>query len=266
MLSTLLIYLSLGAAAGLLAGLFGVGGGVIIVPVLIYAFTQQGFSPEFLTHMAVGTSLAVICVSSLSSVRAHHKNRLVLWPVVKSMAPGLMLGVAVGVYTVVHIPGVSLQWIIGIYLLLVALQMGFGIMPARDAVLPDAKVLASVGTVIGWLSAMFGIGGGSLTVPFLCYFGTRMQQAVATSAACGVPIALMGVISNSAIGFGKAGLPAWSLGYIYVPAFLGIALLSAPFAKAGAHLAQRLPARILKRLFAVFLAIIGSSLIIKTLG
>ena len=182
------------------------------------------------------------------------------------MAPGLMLGVAMGVYTVVQISGENLQWIIGTFLLIVAVQMGLGIMPERVAALPDRKVLASVGAGIGWLSAMFGIGGGSLTVPFLTYSGVRMQQAVATSAACGMPIALMGVFSNIVAGLDRQDLPAWSLGYIYLPAFLGIALLSAPFARVGAHLAQKLSARILKRLFALFLAIIGSSLIYKTLG
>lgn len=267
MLITFAIYLLLGAAAGLLAGLFGVGGGVIIVPVLIYAFARQGLSPEYLTHMAVGTSLAVICISSISSTLAHQKNRLILWPVVKNMAPGLMLGVVMGVYTVLQIPGVLLQSIIGVFLMLVSVQLGFAITPIREnTVFPAAKVLATAGMGIGWLSAMFGIGGGSLTVPFLSYFGARMQQAVATSAACGVPIALMGVISNAVMGWHNANLPVWSVGYVYVPAFLGIALLSAPFAKVGAGLAQRLPAIILKRLFAAFLAIIGALLIYKTLG
>lgn len=260
------IYLFLGATAGLLAGLFGVGGGVIIVPVLIYAFTLQGIPDEWLTHMAVGTSLAVICISSMSSVLAHQKNKSILWPVVKSMAPGLMIGVMLGVLTIVQIPGASLQWIIGAYLLLMAVQMGFELMPERDSPLPGRNGLSGAGVGIGWLSAMFGIGGGSLTVPFLSYYGTRMQQAVATSAACGVPIALMGAFSNGIAGSLQKGLPEWSVGYIYVPAFLGIAILSAPFARLGAKLAQQLPARKLKRLFAIFLAIIGSSLILKTIG
>ncbi len=266
MFITLFIYLLLGALAGLLAGLFGVGGGVIIVPVLIYAFTGQGISPEWLTHMAVGTSLAVICISSLSSVMAHQKNKSILWPVVKSMTPGLLLGVVLGVFSIVHIPGSRLQWIIGAYLLLMAIQMGFEIMPEREAPLPGKSRLLGVGVGIGWLSAMFGIGGGSLTVPFLSYYGTRMQQAVATSAACGLPIAMMGMFSNSIAGSLQKGLPDWSLGFIYLPAFLGIAILSAPFAQLGAKLAQKLPAKKLKRLFAIFLAIIGGSLILKTLG
>lgn len=266
MLLTFAIYLLLGAAAGLLAGLFGVGGGVIIVPVLIFAFEHQGISPEWLTHMAVGTSFAVICVSSISSVLAHQKNKLILWGTVKSMIPGLMLGVVMGVYTAVQIPGSTLQWIIGIYLLLMAFQLGLQLMPISNAPLPGGIALSGVGALIGWLSALFGIGGGSMTVPFLSYFGVRMQQAVASSAACGVPIALMGAISNGYAGSLRDGLPEWSMGYIYMPAFLGVAILSAPFARLGAQMANRLPAILLRRLFALFLAIIGSSLILKTTG
>jgi hypothetical protein len=266
MLITSLLYLVLGAAAGLLAGLFGVGGGVIIVPVLIYAFTQQGLSVDYLTHLAVGTSLAVICISSLSSTLAHHKTQSVLWPSVRAMTPGILVGVVIGVYTVLQISGVRLQWLIGCYLILVAIQMGFNLMPFRQTTLPNKPALMGAGVGIGWLSAMFGIGGGSLTVPFLSYFGVAMRQAVATSAACGVPIAFMAVISNVYMGFGNKTLPEWSLGYVYLPAFIGIALLSAPFAKLGAHLAQRLPQIILKRSFATFLVIIGSSLIWKSLG
>lgn len=265
MLSTLITYLLLGAVAGLLAGLFGVGGGVIIVPVLVYAFASQGFAPEYLTHMAVGTSLAVICISSLSSARSHHRKGMVLWPVVRHMAPGLLLGVAAGVYTVMQIPGSSLQWMIGIFLWLMAVQLGFALMPVRKSSLPAAKLQAGVGVAIGWLSALFGIGGGSLTVPFLSYFGVRMQQAVATSAACGVPIAFMGLVGNVWAGRHEV-LPEGSLGYVYLPAFLGIALLSAPFANLGARLAHRLPADVLRRLFACFLVMIGSSLIYKAWG
>ena len=266
MSTIILLYLLVGILAGFLAGLFGLGGGVIVVPALVFAFTHQGMPVETLTHMAVGTSFAVICVSSVSSVRAHHKNGFVLWPVVGKMAPGLVLGVALGVFTVIHIPGQTLQWLIGAYLLLVALQMVTASASASERSLPDGKWLFSAGGVIGWVSALFGIGGGSLSVPFLSHFGARMQNAVATSAACGVPIAFAGAISNMVAGISRQGLPEWSLGYVYLPAFLGIALMSAPFAKLGAGLAKRLPSHLLKRLFALFLAIIGSSLILKATG
>lgn len=261
MLAVIALYLALGAFAGLLAGLFGVGGGAVIVPVLIYAFAKQGLSADVLTHMAVGTSLAVICLTSISSVRAHHKNGFVDWPTVKIMAPGLVAGVVLGVYTAVQIPGPVLQWIIGSYLCLVAVQMGFNLMPQGHNLRLTGRLKLAAGTVIGWVSALFGIGGGSLTVPFLSFFAVRMQTAVATSAACGFPIAVAGAISNIVAGSGVQALPDGSLGYVYLPAFFGIALMSLPFAKLGANLAKNLPAILLKRFFAVFLVIIGGSLI-----
>lgn len=256
----------MGAVAGFIAGLFGVGGGVIIVPTLVYAYTQQGMSVAILTYMAVGTSLAVICVSSISSVITHHKNGFVCWRVFKRMAPGLILGAMLGVYTVIHIPGPTLQWIIGGYLLFVSLQMGFEIMPSGERQLPDTKGLFFAGSIVGWVSAMFGIGGGSLNVPFLSYYGMRMQNAVATAAACGMPIAMAGVVSNIVAGQQAQILPEWSLGYIYLPAFFGIAFFSMPFAKLGAKWAKKISGIILKRLFAIFLAIIGISLIVTSVG
>ncbi|NRB38175.1 MAG: sulfite exporter TauE/SafE family protein [Pseudomonadales bacterium] len=266
MLTVLALYLAVGAIAGLVAGLFGVGGGVIIVPALIYAFAMQGMPTLVLTHMAVGTSLAIICVTSISSVSSHHKNGFVLWPVVKSMAPGLVFGVMVGVYTVVNIPGPLLQLIMGCFLSLIAVQMGFNVMPKGERALPAKIGLTGFGFFSGWVSALFGIGGGSLNVPFLSFFSTPMQKAVATAAACGMPIAIAGAIGNIVAGWGDTATPDWSLGFIYLPAFIGIAAMAAPFAKLGATLAKKLKATTLKRIFAIFLVIIGQSMIFKSLG
>lgn len=266
MLLTMILYLVLGAFSGLVAGLFGVGGGAVIVPVLIYAFTLQGLSPEVLTHMAVGTSLAVICLTSLSSIRTHHQNGFVVWPYVRLMAPALLLGVAAGVYTAVQIPGLVLQWIIGSFLCFIAVQMALNLMPEAQKAAPSQGALLAAGGVIGWVSALFGIGGGTLTVPFLSFYGTRMQQAVATSAACGFPIAVGGALTNIVTGWSVSVLPDGSLGYVYLPAFFGIALMSMPFARVGANLAKRLSAVMLKRFFAGFLMLVGSSMILKASG
>ena len=261
MLTSLALYLLFGALSGLVAGLFGVGGGAIIVPMLIYAFSIQGFSADFLTHMAIGTSLAVITFTSISSVKAHHNNGFVLWPYVRIMAPALLFGVALGVYTVVQIPGLILQWIIGFFLCLVAVQMAFNLMPKGHKKTPSTLALIGAGSGIGWVSALFGIGGGTLTVPFLSFYGTRIQQAVATSAACGFPIAVGGALTNIVIGWNAPSLPDASLGYIYLPAFFGIVIMSMPFARIGANLAKRLPAATLKRFFAIFLLLVGLSII-----
>ena len=207
MLTILALYLAIGAVAGLVAGLFGVGGGVIIVPALIYAFAMQGLPEAILTHMAVGTSLAIICVTSISSVRTHHKNGFVLWPVVKVFAPGLVVGVIIGVYTVVNIPGHLLQLIMGCFLSVVAVQMGFNLMPKGQRSLPSTPAVLSFAAFSGWVSALFGIGGGSLNVPFLSYFSTPMQKSVATAAACGMPIAFAGAVMNTVVGWQQPGMP-----------------------------------------------------------
>jgi hypothetical protein len=259
-LITTLLYLLLGAVAGLIAGLFGVGGGVVIVPALVFSFALQGFSVEILTHAAVGTSLATIIVTSISSVRAHHLKGAVLWRLFWALAPGISVGVWLGVNTAVQISGPQLQLAIGCFLLVIAVQMGLGLRPSPSSELPGKPALFLAGGVIGWISALFGIGGGSLTVPYLSWCNVRMQQAVATSAACGLPIALVGAASNVAVGWQHAQMPQWSSGFVYWPAFAGIVLASAPFAKVGAQLAHRLPADLLKRYFALFIFIVGFAL------
>jgi len=252
-----MLFLLLGAAAGLLAGLFGVGGGLIIVPVLVFAFTAQGFDVELLTHMAVGTSLASIIFTSMSSAYAHHKKGALNMAVVLPMAVGTIVGSALGAWTAEAISGPALQKIIGIFALLMAVQIALDLRPKASGGLPGTAGLGAAGGVIGWAAAIFGIGGGSLSVPFLLWRGQTMQQAVAVSAACGLPIALSGALSFAVLGSQSSGLPDWSLGYIYLPALLGIALLSVPFAKVGANLAHRLPQLLLKRLFALLLLSVG---------
>jgi len=251
------LYLLLGAAAGVLAGLFGVGGGLIIVPVLVFAFSAQGFDAALLVHMAVATSLASIIFTSLSSAYAHYKkgalNTSVLWP----MAFGTVIGSGLGALTAEGISGPMLQKLIGIFAVCMAVQIAFDLRPKASGGLPGKGGLTAAGGVIGWAAAIFGIGGGSLSVPFLLWRGQSMQQAVAISAACGVPIAIGGALSFGLLGAGGAALPPWSLGYIYLPALLGIALLSVPFARLGANLAHRLPQLLLKRLFALLLLSVG---------
>lgn len=254
---TLIVYLVLGACAGIIAGLFGVGGGLIIVPALLYAFSLQQFSPEVMTHMAVGTSLATIVITSLSSVRAHHLRGAVQWPTVAAMVPGIILGSWLGAVTAGLLSGPQLQLGLGCFVLLVAVQMGLGLSASPHRELPGHAGLAAVGSVVGWVSALFGIGGGSLTVPFLSWCNVQMQRAVATSAACGLPIAIVGAAGYMLEGRGQPELPAWSTGYVYWPAFVGIVITSTPFARVGAQLAHRLPAARLKRIFAVFLLVIG---------
>ncbi|WHI50542.1 sulfite exporter TauE/SafE family protein [Microbulbifer sp. MLAF003] len=265
-METILIYLLVGAVAGTIAGLFGVGGGLIIVPALILVFTAMGVSPEILTHMAVGTSLATIVITSISSVRAHHKREAVDWQLFRKMTPGILLGSWLGGMTAELLPGAWLQLLIGVFAIVIAVRMwlsGLRHGQVEEGVgnPPVAPLLAAAGGVIGWASAIFGIGGGSLTVPFLSRCRVQIQRAVATSAACGLPIALAGALSFTVQGWDNSQLPSWSSGYIYWPAFLGIVATSTLFARFGANLAHRLPAKWLKHGFAVLLCMIGGRFI-----
>ncbi|MXS86543.1 sulfite exporter TauE/SafE family protein [Nitrosomonas sp. HPC101] len=252
-----IIYLLLGACAGVFAGLFGIGGGMIIVPILVYSFALQGFNPDVLTHMAVGTSLATIVFTSANSVRTHHKLGAVHWPMVLWMTIGIVVGSVLGAWTASSLSGPVLQKIIGIFAICMAVQMAFDLKPKASMGEPSKPALSAAGGVIGWASAIFGIGGGSLTVPFLTWRSVPIRQAVATSAACGMPIALLGAISFIITGWAAEGLPELSLGYVYLPALVGIALTSVFFAGFGARLAHRLPQRLLKRLFALMLVTVG---------
>lgn len=191
----LIIYLGIGAIAGFAAGLFGVGGGLIIVPILYVVFTKMGYDPSVIMHMALGTSLATIIVTSISSVTAHHKKGAVLWNVFKNLAPGLVLGSFIGAGIADILSGQHLQLIIGAFALWVAFKMfkGANVQVDESKQLPSAPKQMLAGGGIGIASAIFGIGGGSLTVPYLNKNGVVMQKAVATSAACGLPIAIAGV-------------------------------------------------------------------------
>lgn len=257
-----LVYLVLGGFAGTLAGLFGVGGGMIIVPVLVYSFALQGIAPDVLTHMAVGTSLATIVFTSINAIRAHHAKGAVRWHLFVWLTVGIVLGTVLGALTAAQISGPVLQKIIGVFAICIAIQMGFKLQPKAALAEPGKPTLGIAGGVIGWASAIFGIGGGSLTVPFLVWRSVPMQQAVATSSACGLPIALAGAVSFIFTGWGESQLPSWSLGYVYLPALIGIAATSMLFAGFGARLAHRLSQDVLKRLFALLLLCVGINFLV----
>lgn len=259
-----LLYILVGAFAGVLAGLFGVGGGAIIVPILIFIFTLQNFAPESLVHLAVGTSFATIVVTSCSSIVAHHKMANVNWSVFKSMLPGLVIGVLLGSVVAASIAGQYLQLAIGLFLMLVSIHMFSGLQPSGVIGLPSRAKLAGGGTIIGLASAFFGIGGGSLTVPFLTACREPIKHAVATSAACGLPIALFGALAYGVQGLAAADLPGLATGYIYWPAFIGIAIASIPCAKLGALLAARLSEQALKKSFSLLLFLIGAQLLFNS--
>lgn len=265
MLLTFALYLLLGAAAGFVAGLFGIGGGLLIVPVLIFTFTAQGFSPEVLTHAAVATSLGTIVFTSIASIRAHHQKGAVCWNLFPPLSVGILVGALGGVWIADALSGPALQLLFGGFTLAVAAQLAFDLRPAAGGGAPQRGELVVAGGAVGCASAIFGIGGGTLTVPYLHWRRLSMQQAVATSAACGLPIALIGALGNIWTGWGEEAMPPWHVGYIYLPALVGIVLTSSFCARYGARLAHRLPQRQLKIVFALLLLVVGGRFLITNL-
>lgn len=260
----LIIFLAIGVFAGFLAGIFGVGGGIIIVPILYVVFTQMGYASEVIMHMALGTSLATIIVTSISSLMAHHKNGAVIWSVFRNLTPGMAVGSFIGAGIAGLLSAGYLQLIIGAFLVWVSYTMFFAWQArAKDAALPSKAKQVFAGTGIGVASAIFGIGGGSLTVPYLNYCGVLMQKAVGTSAACGLPIALAGAAGFIFFGLNEQVTISNSIGFVHVHAFLGISIMSYFTAKLGAKAAHALSPAMLKKCFAVLLFFVASFFLLK---
>ncbi len=253
-------YAVLGAFAGTMAGLLGVGGGLIIVPVLVMLWQGDNLGGSQMVQLAIGTSLAVIVFTSISSVRAHHQRGSVAWPIFWRLTPGILLGAGLGATVASALPQSALKMVFGIFELLVAAQMFLSLHVSAETKygLPGGLGMALAGALIGAVSALVGIGGGTMTVPFLDACKVRMQQAVGTSAACGLPIAMGGALSYALLGWSNAQLPANAIGFVYGPALVGIAATSMLFAPLGAALAHRLPTPVLKKVFASFLALLGA--------
>ena len=275
----LLIFLIIGALAGFAAGLFGVGGGTIIVPLLFIVFTQMDYSPDAVMHLALGTSLATIIVTSISSLMAHNKKGSVLWPVFKNLAPGMALGCFLGAGIAGQISGLYLQLIVGVFLLWVAYKMFMGGKKkvagntadnidnanSSNPVLPSKPKQLAAGGVIGIASAIFGIGGGSLTVPYLTRYDVIMQKAVGTSAACGLPIAIAGALGFMFFGMQQQANVPNTIGFVHIYAFLGISIMSFFTAKLGAKVAHILSPELLKKCFSVLLFVVGLYFLYKGL-
>ncbi len=258
----LFIFPVLGVAAGLIAGLLGLGGGIIVVPVLIFTFSLLGFADNVATHMAVGTSLATIVITSFGSIRQHHAKGAVRWDIFRFLAIGLVIGALAGAEVADWMDGRLLQILFGVFAIAIALQMVAGFKPHPNRDVPGAIGLGIAGVVVGLASAIFGIGGGSLTVPYLTWCNVKMQHAVGTSSAGGMPIAIAGALGFIWAGWDAQQLPQYSVGYVYLPALLGIGITSVIFAQVGARFAHRIPAQTLKKCFGVILVLVGIKLIL----
>lgn len=252
----LLQLLATGLAAGFLAGFLGIGGGFVVVPALTFLFLQDPATAPWAIHMAVGTSLATMLVTSLSSIMAHHRRRAINWSLVRSLAFGLLAGSVVGAVIADHMEPGALVRVVGVFAVLAGLQLILARKPVGEKPLPGQPGASAVGLVIGAISSLIGIGGGALTGPWQLWHGIRAQNAVATSAACGYPIAIAGSISFLVLGLG-GDMPDGALGYIHLPAFAGIAVASALAAPLGAATVHRLPPAMVRRVFGGFLVLVG---------
>lgn len=256
-----------GAAAGLLAGLLGIGGGAIIVPALIWLFALPppvglGAEPGLIPQLAVATSLASVMATGAASSWTHHRHGAVAWPLVVLLLPGLLLGAWLGAFVAAMLPGPWLQRLFGVFLLYNGTRMLLGTRVQPQAPLPGRLGMAAAGTGVGALSAMLGIGGGILVVPFLGRHSVAMHRAVATASACGVPLAIAGSIGFMLAGWSRAGLPASSIGFVHWPTALALMAASVPLATVGARLAHRLPTTTLKRVFGVMLLVVACRLLL----
>lgn len=260
MLTALLACLVVGVVAGFLAGLLGVGGGMVIVPALLYVFHLIDLPSTFEQHLAVGTSLATIMFTAISSLKAHHAKGAVRWSLVKTITPGIVIGTFVGAQLAGLVSAVVLKWFFVVFAYAIAAQMLADFKPKASRELPGVAGTNAAGGVIGVLSSWVGIGGGSLSVPFMTLCNVPVKEAIGTSAAIGFPLALAGAAGFVISGWSQ-DLPAGSFGFIYLPALAGIVLASFPMAKVGAAVAHRLPVPVLKKIFAALLIVLASRML-----
>ena len=252
-----LAYLAIGAATGFFAGLLGIGGGTIIVSSLALMFAAQGFPAEFVMHMAIGTSLAAIMSGAWASFRTHHRHDSVDWTTVRTMIPGLLAGVLAGALLARFMNTAFLKVFFLGFMALIIAQMVFNLRPRAARALPGRAGLTAVAVFIGVSSSLFGGGAAAVGVPFLTWCNMTTHRAIGTVAAMGFPVAIAGAVGYAIAGLSAPGLPPWAVGFVYLPAFLGISIASVLVAPFGARLAHKLKGPTLRRIFALFLIAIS---------
>jgi uncharacterized membrane protein YfcA len=246
-------YLAIGLTVGFLAGLLGIGGGMIMVPMLVFVFSAKGFPAGHMMHLSLATSMATIVFTSLSSVRAHHRHQAVDWAVARAMAPGIVAGALAATLAAGFVPTRPLAIFFTGFMFYAATQMLFEVKPKPSRRLPAAAGLFGVGAGIGALSSVLAAGGAFLSIPFLAWCNLPLKRAIGTAAANGFPIAVAGTAGYVLNGLRVEGLPEGSLGYVYLPALAIIVAASMPLAPLGARLAHRLPVKRLRIVFALML-------------
>ncbi|MBQ0719868.1 MAG: sulfite exporter TauE/SafE family protein [Gammaproteobacteria bacterium] len=258
-------FLVLGTFVGFMAGLLGIGGGGIMVPALTSIFLIQGVPLDSVVHLALGTSMASIIATSLASLRAHHANGGVLWPVVRGMTPGIIVGTFVATFVAKYISSAQLAIFFALFMGAVSVQMFLNKKPKPSRELSGSAGLLAAGSGIGAISALVSIGGGSLTVPFLSWQNVEIRKAIGTSAAIGLPISVAGTLGYLLNGWENSSPENYTFGFIYLPAVLLISAASFFTAPLGARMVHRLPVPILKKIFAVLLVVLGVKMLFSVL-
>ena len=251
----------LGAVVGFFAGLLGIGGGLIIVPVLVYLLPLLGISAELAFPMALATSLASIIFTSSSAAFAHHKNGNIPWFIARKLVLSVAIGALLGAVIAGMLSLKALTIIFASAVLILAAYMFLSIKVQRSVTLPTRWGLQSIGLFTGVLASLMGIAGGAILVPILMYCSLSMRQAIGVATASGIIVAFFGALGYVVIGFGQSDLPPWSIGYIYLPALLGIVLTSSLFAPLGVKAGAKLPLSYMKKGFALFLMLVAFKMI-----
>lgn len=261
-----LAYLLLGACVGIFAGMFGIGGGTILVPVLLFLFEAQHFPADNLLHLALGTSMATIIFTSLASLRKHHQLGAVNWRVVRNITPGILIGTGIGALFAAGASPRFMGMFFAMFVYFAAFQILFDKHPHASRQLPGSAGMTLAGIFTGWLSSMVSIGGGTVVVPFLLWCNVALKNAIGTSAAIGFPVAIGGTAGYVVTGMSAPALPAHTLGYVYVPALFWVALASVITAPLGAKAAHRMKVGMLRKLFAILLIALATKLLFKVLS
>jgi uncharacterized membrane protein YfcA len=257
-------YLVLGLFVGYFSGLLGIGGGLIMVPVLSFLFEAQNIPARNILHLALGTSMATILFTSISSTWQHHSHKAVNWDAVRFITPGILLGTAVGALIVGYVATFYLAVFFVLFVYFAATQMLVGFKPHATRDYPTRTEVTIAGMVIGGISSIVSIGGGVLSVPYLLWHKQPLRHAIATSAALGFPIAFGGTLGYIATGYYRGeGLPAYSLGYVYLPALLWLVMGTILTAPLGAKATHRMPVDLLRKIFALFLFVLATKMLVK---
>lgn len=260
--SVLILCAILGSITGFLAGLLGIGGGLVIVPALVYLLPSLGIPSDSLMPMAIGTSLATIVFTTASGTFAHHKNSNIPWGIAKQLMVMIALGALVGAFIADSLSNESLTFIFATAVTILACYMLFSGRVVKSKPIPSFLLIKTIGFGTGYIASIMGIAGGAILVPILTYYSMPIRQAIGTATACGFVVAVFGAAGFIFTGLDQDNLPDWSLGYVYLPAFIGIIATSSIFAPYGVKLAEKLPVRYLKRLFAGFLILVAIKMVL----